>query len=123
VVDDVIQDHKPPKREEVVEAMALSMVQRGQCPGMHIKNRSPIPQGAQAQRRPHSRPPLEYIVQTFDQAPSQQEGPAPAPGADGAPDDLFTLGDEECGTAPRSDRCSAAIIVPRPVSARTVQSG
>jgi hypothetical protein len=37
VVDDVIQDHKPPKREEVVEAMALSMVQRGQCPGMHIK--------------------------------------------------------------------------------------
>jgi hypothetical protein len=49
VVDDVIQDHKPPKREEVVEAMALSMVQRGQCPGTHIKNRSPIPQGAQAQ--------------------------------------------------------------------------
>jgi hypothetical protein len=77
LVDDVIQDHKPAEREEVVEEMALSM----------------------------------------------QEGPAPVPGADGALDDLFTLGDEECGTAPRSDRCSAAIIVPRPVSARTVQSG
>jgi hypothetical protein len=48
VVDNVIQDHKPPKREKVVEAMALSMVQRGQCPGMHIENGHPIPQGAQA---------------------------------------------------------------------------
>jgi hypothetical protein len=31
-------------------------------------------------------------VQTFERAPSQKQRTAPVPGADGTPDDLFTLG-------------------------------
>jgi hypothetical protein len=56
------------------------------------QNRSAIPEGGRSRRRPHSKPTLQYIVQTFEPAPSQKERPAPVPGADGTPDDLFTLG-------------------------------
>jgi hypothetical protein len=97
VVDNVIQDHKPPKREKVVEAMVLSMVQRGQCPGMHIEIGHPF----RKVLRQHEDRTAGHRLNTSckpSTSPSQQEGPAPVPGADGAPDDLFTLGDEECGT-------------------------
>jgi hypothetical protein len=56
------------------------------------QNWSAIPEGGRSRRRPHNKPTLQYIVQTFEPAPSQKERPAPVPGADGTPDDLFTLG-------------------------------
>ena len=82
-------------REELLDAMPLFAVERGQCAAVHMEAGHLLREFLSDDEDRHIRPPFQRIAQTLKPALSQQKRPRPIAGVDGTPNDLLTLGNEE----------------------------